>query len=309
MKRASAGVVCRRALRVEPLYRDSAHILQAWRCPTGAACEGWGGILVSGTTARIEDAVGSGMRRMVTEDASGGRTRRLTYSTDEGTFVGFLAEPAPGGPRPAVLVAHEGPGLDAHARHRTEKLAELGYIAFACDLHGSGHVAASHEETMELVTGLRNQPDRLRARIRAALDTLRDIDGVDRDRIAAIGYCFGGMAVLELARSGAPVVGTTTFHGLLSTSTPAQPGAIAGRILVFTGAADHLVPPEQIAAFEQEMDAVGVDWQIVRFGGVKHAFTNMIEAEKLAKLGFGYDALADRRSWAGMRRFLAEVFE
>ena len=237
------------------------------------------------------------------------RTRALTYQTQDGEFVGYLAEPVEGAVRPAILVAHEGPGLDAHARYRTEKLAELGYTAFACDLHGAGHVATDHDETIALVTELRRTPRRLRERMRAALDTLCEVEHVDRSRLAAIGYCFGGMAALELARDGAPVVGTVTFHGLLETSVPARPGEVKGKVLVLTGAGDHLIPPEQIAAFEGEMDAAGVDWQVVRYGGVKHAFTNLIEAEKLAKLGFGYDALADRRSWAAMRAFLSEVFE
>ena len=246
---------------------------------------------------------------MVTASASAVCTRTLTYSTREGEFVGYLAEPAGDVSRPAVLVAHEGPGLDAHARYRTEKLAELGYIAFACDLHGAGHVAATHDETIALVTELKDRPESLRARVHAAFDALRRVEHVDQSRVAAIGYCFGGMAVLELARSGAPVVGTVTFHGLLDTSRPAGAGEIRAKILVLTGAADHLVPSDQVAAFEQEMDAAGADWQIVRYGGIKHAFTNIIEAEKLGKLGFGYDPLADRRSWAAMRLFLAEVFE
>lgn len=245
------------------------------------------------------------------ETATGGatRTRSLPYSTDEGEFVGYLAEPVEAKSRPAVLVAHEGPGLDAHTRYRTEKLAELGYIAFACDLHGAGHVAADHDETIALVTGLLASPHRLRRRIRAALDTLYGVEHVDRGRVAAIGYCFGGMAVLELARDGAPVVGTVIFHGLLETSAPAGPSGIRSKVLVLTGAADHLVPAEQVAMFEREMDAAGADWQVVKYGGVKHAFTNVVEAAKLARLGFGYDALADRRSWTAMRDFLTEVFE
>ena len=245
---------------------------------------------------------------MLTARTSAVTTCALTYSTDEGDFIGYLAQPSGDGQRPAVLVAHEGPGLDAHARYRAEKLAELGYVALACDLHGAGHVAASHDETIALVTALNGSPDRLRARIRAGFDALCAVDRVDRSRVAAIGYCFGGLAVLELARSGAPVVGTVTFHGLLHTARPAAPGAVHAKILVLTGAADHLVPREQVAAFEQEMDAAGVDWQVVRYGGVKHAFANALEAEQLAKLGFGYDGLADRRSWEAMRLFLAEIF-
>lgn len=244
----------------------------------------------------------------VTCSPIGMRGSIVCYSAGGSTFHGYRVMPACGLPRPGVLVAHEGPGLGAHARHRTEQLAGLGYVALAIDLHGDGHVAASHEETIALVTGLRDRRDVLRARVQAGLDALLATDGVDRARIAAVGYCFGGLAVLELARSGAAVAGTVTFHGLLESVDPRDARGIVGKVLVLTGAADHLVPREQVTAFEREMSDADVDCQIVSYVGVRHAFTNMIEADALAKLGFGYNADADRRSWTAMRSFLDEVF-
>lgn len=229
------------------------------------------------------------------------------YPAGDIDAVGYLARPDGPGPHPGVLVVHEGPGLDEHARLRTRMLAGLGYVALAADMHGGGHVAGSHEEVMALVGALRDRRDLLRARARAGVEALRGIDGVDPDRIAAIGYCFGGMTVLELARDGAPLAGVVSFHGLLDAAAPAPPGAIRAGILVCTGADDHLVPPGQVAAFEREMKAAGADWQVITYGGARHAFTNAVEAERLAALGFGYHEQADRRSWAAMRDFLEEM--
>lgn len=236
------------------------------------------------------------------------RTQSVTYAAGDITGIGYLAMPEGNAAGPGVLVAHEGPGLDTHVRRRTEMLAELGYVAFAADMHGDGRVAASHEEVLERVGALLGHRDVMRGRIRAALDILRAQPGVLPGQLAAIGYCFGGATVLELARSGAPILGVVAFHGLLATPTLRDAGEIAGKVLVCTGGADHLVPREQVLAFQDEMDAAGVDWQVIQYGGVKHAFTNFIEAEELARHGFGYDRNADRRSWAAMRDFLNEIF-
>lgn len=235
-------------------------------------------------------------------------TRNLSYRAGDIEAIGYLALPDASGPVPGVIVAHEGPGLDEHARLRARMLAKLGYVALAADLHGGGYVAGSHEEVLELVGALRARRDVLRSRAGAALKALRGLDTVDATRIAAIGYCFGGMAVLELARSGADIAAVVSFHGLLDTPSPAGPGEIAASVLACTGAADHLVPVDQVIAFQREMTAAGADWQVVSYGGAQHAFTNVVEAEKLAALGFGYHPAADRRSWAAMRSFLEEVF-
>jgi dienelactone hydrolase len=234
-------------------------------------------------------------------------TRTFPYPAGDIEAIGYLALPEAPGPRPGVLVAHEGPGLDEHARLRARMLAELGYVALAADLHGGGHVAGSHEEVLQLVEVLRDRRDLLRMRAGAAIAALRDVAAVDPQRIAAIGYCFGGMTVLELARSGAAIAGIVSFHGLLDTPVPTAAGSIAARILVCTGADDHLVPPPQVEMFKQEMKAAGADWQVITYGGARHAFTNRVEAGKLEAHGFGYHPAADRRSWAAMRSFLEEV--
>lgn len=231
----------------------------------------------------------------------------LSYSAGDIEAIGYLAVPYATAPRPGIIVAHEGPGLGEHARLRARMLADLGYVALAIDLHGGGHVAPTHEETIARVTALAEDRDTIRARMRGGLDALCGCAAVDPGRIAAIGYCFGGMAVLELARGGADLAGIVSFHGLLNCRDEAEARAIRARILVCTGADDHLVPDSQVAAFEREMNGGGVDWQVIRYGGARHSFTNFIDADALSAHGFGYHAAADRRSWAAMRLFLDEV--
>jgi dienelactone hydrolase len=237
------------------------------------------------------------------------QTSTLSYWVGDLECRSFLAVPDERRVRPAVLVGPEGPGLAEHARLRARMLADLGFITLAADLHGEGYVASSHDETIQRVTFMRRNPDVLRSRIRGAFDALCRVTGVDQHRIAAVGYCFGGLAVLELARTGAPLAGTVSFHGLLETRDPADAANIVGKVLVCTGADDHLVPPLQIAAFEKEMSAARVDWQLIKYGGAKHAFTNSLDADQLVQHGFSYSASADRRSWDAMCRFLEEVFE
>lgn len=230
------------------------------------------------------------------------------YQVDDVTCRGVLAVPCGGLRRPGVLIAHEAPGLGEHVQERAGMLAKLGYVALAADLYGGGHVASSREETLQLMQSLRAYPALLRRRIRGAFDALCALEIVDHRRTAAIGYCFGGLAVLELARSGAPVGGVVSFHGILSTPEPATLGSVTAKILVCAGAEDHLVSSAQIEAFEKEMTAAEVDWQVVRYSGARHGFTNKA-AREMEKMGFGYSETADRRSWTQMRTFMAEVFD
>ncbi len=219
---------------------------------------------------------------------------------------GYLTLPDKTGKRPGVLVVHEAPGLDDHAKRRAEMLAGLGYVALAADLYGGG-IVGKGEKALELMAPLRDNPDVLRRRMRAAFDELAKVASVDDKRLAAIGYCFGGMSVLELARSGAPAAGVVSFHGLLKTQRPAAAGEIKAKILVCTGSADPIVPAEQVVEFETEMIKAGTDWQVITYGGAKHAFTNTA-ADSLPMPGFGYSPSADARSWLAMQNFFAEIF-
>lgn len=229
----------------------------------------------------------------------------LTYAVGGQTFQAYLADPEGSGRRPGVLIAHEAPGLTDHPKRRARMVAELGYVALAADLYGDGRVAQKPEEAQQLMAPLREDIPRLRQHTRAGFDALASLPNVDPIRLGAMGYCFGGLAVLELARMGAPLAGIVTFHGILGTNTPDDARNITAKILVCTGAEDLLVPPEQIASFADEMTKAGVDWQVVTYGGAKHAFTNpgarhppMLE----------YNASADARSWEAMRSFWFELF-
>lgn len=229
----------------------------------------------------------------------------LTYSSGETTFHGYLADPEGSGRRPGVLIAHEAPGLNEHPKRRARLIAELGYVALAADLYGNGRVAQRPEESMQLMAPLREDIPRLRRHTRAAFDALAKLPNVDPKRLGAMGYCFGGLAVLELARMGAPLAGVVSFHGILSTKTPEDAKNITAKILVCTGSDDPLVPPEQVATFSDEMTKAAVDWQVVTYGGAKHAFTNP-DANRPPALA--YNASADTRSWEAMRGFWFELF-
>jgi dienelactone hydrolase len=235
------------------------------------------------------------------------KTQAHEYQSGGKTSRGYLALPDASGPRPGILVVHEAPGLDDHVKRRAGMLAELGYVALAADLYGGGVVGKSPEEAFALMGPLREDPDLLRRRVRAGLDALAAVPGVDGGQLGAIGYCFGGYSVLELARTGAPVACVVSFHGLLETKRPAVAGAVKAKILACTGSADPIVPRDQVTAFEKEMIEAGTDWEVITYGGAKHAFTNTA-ADSLPMPGFGYSPLADRRSWTAMRNLFDEVF-
>lgn len=237
------------------------------------------------------------------------KTETLTYEADGLHMVGRLYyEGEEGGARPGVLVFPEAFGPGGHAKSRAERLAGLGYVALACDLHGEGRVFGDLGEVMPLIEALRADPLRTRARASAALNALRGRAEVDASKIAAIGFCFGGTMALELARGGAEVVGVVGFHSGLVTTKPEDAKNIRGRVLVCIGADDPSIPPEQRQAFEREMREGGVDWQMNLYGGVVHSFTNP-EAGRLARPERArYDARADARSWAEMCAFFDEIF-
>jgi dienelactone hydrolase len=210
--------------------------------------------------------------------------------------------------RPGVLVFHEGLGLGDFAMARARMLAELGYVAFAADMFGDRRQARNLQEVAKLVGDLRDEPQMLRARGRAALAKLAALPQVDANRIGAIGFCFGGSVVLELARDGADLKAVVSFHGVLATRTPAVSGKLKASVLVCTGADDPLAPLEQIKAFEDEMRAADVrDWQVISYGNTLHGFTNPAADGSMLRTAL-YSEQADRRAWASMRSLFDEVF-
>jgi dienelactone hydrolase len=225
---------------------------------------------------------------------------RLAYDGGEVRAQGYYAAPHGDAPRGAVLVLHEAPGLGAHVRRRVDALAENGYAALAADLHGDGRLARDPGEARGWVGALKARPDRLIARLEAALSALAAKSGVD-DHLAAAGYCFGGWCALELARAGATLRSVSVFHGAVASARDAT--AITGSVLVCAGDADPFVPAEQLAAFGAEMRRAAIDYQLCLYGGVGHGFTDV---DAPAMPGFAYHAAADRRAWASFLQLLGE---
>jgi dienelactone hydrolase len=235
-------------------------------------------------------------------------THDIDYRAEAVNLHGYLAfDETAAGRRPGVLVFHEGLGLGEFAMARARMLAELGYVALAADMFGDRRQARNLQEVVKLVGDLRNEPEKLRARGSAALTTIAALPQVDANRIGAIGFCFGGSVVLELARDGADLKAAVSFHGVLATRMPAVPGKVKASVLVCTGADDPLAPPEQVKAFEDEMRAAGVrDWQVISYGNTLHGFTNPAADGSMMRSAL-YSAQADRRSWASMRSLFDEV--
>lgn len=230
------------------------------------------------------------------------RSEELSYcSADGGLLHAYHAwDEALAGPRPGVLVVHEWWGLNDYARRRARELAALGYNALAIDMYGEGRSATSMEGARELMQAALASPPTLRERFLAGLEQLRQQAQTDTRRLAAIGYCFGGRVVLDMARQGVPLAGVVSFHGLLGTATPAMPGSVQAKVLVQHGDADSLVSAEDVARFEAEMHAAGADYRVRHHADAPHAFSNPGSP--------GYQQAADRNSWADMQAFFAELF-
>ena len=236
------------------------------------------------------------------------KTETVEYKDGDVTLRGYLAyDDKKSGKRPGVLVMPEAFGLGEHAKKRAERLAGLGYVAFAGDPYGNGVEVATLPEAMKLATPLFTDPSKLRKRGRAALDHLASLPQTDAGRLAAIGFCMGGTFSLELARDGAPLKGIVSFHGGLQTQRPAESGKVKAKILVCTGADDTMIPFEQVNAFEAEMKNAGADWQVITYGGAKHSFTNP-NSDSIGMPGIGYNKLVDARSWKAMADFFDEIF-
>jgi len=229
----------------------------------------------------------------------------ITYEFGGAAFSGFIADGSGGLRAPGVLVAHEGPGLTDHIKQRTQEIAALGIVALTLDLYGVEN--PSIEAAMGFVKALRADLPELRGRAAAALCALRSHQYVDPDRSAGVGFCFGGTAVLELARSGADIAGVVGFHAGLDTLRPQDAKNIRGPVLVCLGADDPIVTEEKRRAFAEEMTEGGVDWRMEIYGGAGHSFTNR-DIDAFGFFGFAYNADADRRSWAAMRNFFTEIF-
>ena len=236
------------------------------------------------------------------------RTQEIDYKQGGTPLHGFLAwNDAAQGKRPGVLVVHEWWGLNEHARNQAKRLAQSNYVAFALDLYGKGKVTTHPKDAEAFMTEAAKDPEALAARFSAAFALLKKDPHVDPGKIAAIGYCFGGGVVLNMARAGADLDAVATFHGMLKGTTPAQKGTIKPRILVLTGADDPMAPPLLVDAFKKEMDAAGARYQAISYPGAKHAFTNP-DAGKAGMDALAYDADADRKSWAELLKFFASVF-
>ena len=238
------------------------------------------------------------------------QTKTVEYQQGDTTLEGFVAyDDAIQGQRPGVLVVHQWMGLTDYEKHRAEMLAQLGYVAFCADIYGKGARPQNSQEAGALAGKFRNGDRQLlRARVNAGLDTLRKQPLVDPKRIAAIGYCFGGTTVLELARSGADIAGVVSFHGGLDAPNPDDGKNIKCKVLILHGADDPFSSPQDITALEKELRRGKVDWQLVKFGGAVHAFTQPMAGNDNSK-GAAYNEKADKRSWEYMKLFFAEIFK
>ena len=235
-------------------------------------------------------------------------TQTVDYRQDGTVLRGFLAyDDALKGKRPGVLVVHEWWGLNDFARERALKLASLGYVALAADMYGGGATTRDREEAGKLAGALVGNPDRLRARAQAALEVLATDPRVDPKRLAAIGFCFGGTTVLELAYSGANLAGVVSFHGGLPKARPDDLKRIKAALLVLHGADDPHVSPADLSAFEQAMRQAGADWQMVFFGGAVHGYTNPASGDNPAS-GVAYNPRAARRSWRYLQEFFRDIW-
>lgn len=236
----------------------------------------------------------------------------VDYTSNGVTLKGYIAyDDTIKEKRPAVLVVHEWWGHNEYARKRARMLAAMGYTALAVDMYGDGKVADHPKDAKAFMMEVVNNMDALKGRFMMAKETLEKHATVDNEKLAAIGYCFGGGVVLGMARNGLDLDGVASFHGSLATKTPAKKGEVKAKVRVFTGAKDPMIPDEQVKLFEEEMKAAEVDYEVVVYPNALHSFTNpgADEVGKKFDMPLAYDAEADKDSWAKLSAFLADIFE
>jgi dienelactone hydrolase len=236
------------------------------------------------------------------------KTQVIDYKEGNTHLEGYLAYDTDGASKkPGVLVVHDWTGLGANMKKRADMLAQLGYVAFAADIYGKGVRPTDPKEAGKIAGSYKNNRSLLRARVIAALNELAKQSRVDQSKIAAIGFCFGGTTVLELARSGADIRGIVTFHGGLDSPHPEDGKNIKAKVLILHGADDPFVPEDQVRAVETELTNAKVDWQLVKYSGAVHSFT-IPEAGNDNSKGAAYNEKADKRSWQAMKDFFHEIF-
>jgi len=235
----------------------------------------------------------------------------IEYTADTITMKGYLAyDASQEGPRPGILVVHEWWGHNAYARKRADMLAEMGYTALAVDMYGNGKTADHPDDAGKFSQEVFQNIESGMARFNAALELIKSHKTTDPEKVAAIGYCFGGGVVLHMARSGADLDGVVSFHGSLATKTPAQEGSVLAAVLVCHGADDSFVQPEQVVEIQAEMEAAKVDFTFIAYPGAVHSFTNP-DADVFGKkfeLPLAYNEAADSQSWKDMQEFFDRIF-
>ena len=232
------------------------------------------------------------------------KTEKITYQSGENSFEGFLAQPE-GDSNPCVLIAHTWAGRDAFVEEKAKLLTELGYAAFAIDMYGDGKIGTSNEENAGMMQPLLDDREELARRALASFDAVSKIDSIDASKIVIMGYCFGGLVAMDLARTGADIKGAVSFHGFLA-GPENSTNEIKAKLLALHGDSDPMVGQDQIESFRQEMTSKKVDWQLHVFGGAMHSFTNP-EAND-PDFGAVYSKNADERSWKIFTDLLKELF-
>jgi len=236
------------------------------------------------------------------------KTEKVEYRHGAALLEGYIAcDDAVKKKAPGVLIVHDWTGVGKYVKNRAEQIAGLGYVAFAIDMYGEKIRPKNSAEASKEASIYRNDRKLMRTRALAGLKELQKNPLVDSNKIAVMGYCFGGGVALELARSGAALLGAASFHGNLDTPLPAERGALKAKILVLHGADDPNVPPEQVTVFEDEMRKARADWQLVKYGNAVHSFTNPDSGKDSSK-GSAYNREADQRSWLALKAFFMEIF-